>query len=166
MELLYTSCALVATFVNVVIQVTLVRYFQTGLFRSVCYSFVFGLAACSVACVFLWSSVNWWPDTVELSLIAVSTYVAMSYCYFHFVNLGETARRIRLLREISCFSSPPTVSQLIERYGPSEIYARRIQRLLQNQQIKIIDGSYVLGKPGMSLISRIMLTLRRLVFAR
>ena len=166
MEALYLLCTAVAAAINATTQVVLVRYFKKGLFASVCYGFFFGLAGCLLGCMFLLPLTGEFLDAAGFSLISILTYTVMSYCYFHFVNLGETARRIRLLREISAFKTPPTVAQLVERYGASEIYERRIERLIQNHQIRLIDGRYVIGQPSMSLISDLMSGLRWLVFGK
>ncbi len=164
MEALYTSCTLAAAFINAAMQIMFVRYLKKRLFASVCYGFVFGLVVCALGCIYLSSISGELLDVLGLSLISVLTYSIMSYCYFHFINLGETARRIRLLQEIDTFKTPPTVAQLVERYGSFEIYERRIDRLIQNHQIRLTDGRYVIGQPGMSLISHLMSGLRWLVF--
>ena len=166
MEDIYACCTLGAAFFNAATQIILVRYFRKGLFASVCYGFFFGLAGCLLGCIRLSSVPSELLDVAGLSLISISTYSVMSYCYFHFVNLGETGRRIRLLREISTFSTPPTVAQLVECYGACEIYERRIERLIQNQQIRLTNGRYVIGQPSMSLISDLMSGLRWLVFGK
>ena len=164
MELLYTYWTVAAVFVNVVTQIITVRYLRKGLLASVCVGFVFGLAGCVVSCVYLALLAEKLLDVAGFSLISVLTYLVISYCYFHFINLGETARRIRLLREISTFETSPTVAQLVKRYGASEIYQRRLERLVGSRQIKLANGRYVIGQSSMSLISRVMSGLRLLVF--
>ena len=41
-------------------------------------------------------------------------YAALSYCYFNFVNLGETARRIRILRELNDAPKRPDMGRTAE----------------------------------------------------
>ena len=39
-------------------------------------------------------------DALGQILLNAVIYAALGYCYFHFINLGETARRIRIIREL------------------------------------------------------------------
>ena len=90
-------------------------------------------------------------------------YGAFGYCYFHFINLGETARRIRLVREL--YESPDGLSEadLLRRYNSREILAARMSRLLANGQIISRGGRYFTGKPIVLLIARLMALMKLLV---
>src|SRR6056300_1407260 len=57
----------------------------------------------------------------------VLSYVCLGYCYFHFLNLGETARRIRLLREL--YESPGGLSEaeLLACYSGGDILSARMK---------------------------------------
>ena len=46
------------------------------------------------------------------------TYGVLSFGYFHFINLGETARRIRIIREIDAAGRPLTREVILDRYTP------------------------------------------------
>lgn len=87
-------------------------------------------------------------------------YAMLSYGYFHFVNLSESARRIRLLREIEEAGSGLTEAQILGRYNADEILNRRMKRLLSTGQIKERDGRLFIANPVMLISARIVLFLK------
>lgn len=60
--------------------------------------------------------------------------MCFAYIFFHFDNMGETARRIRLLWELYEHPTGLSTDGLLERYPSEEAYKRRIDRLLQAGQ--------------------------------
>ncbi|NIP99144.1 MAG: hypothetical protein GWM98_01035, partial [Nitrospinaceae bacterium] len=81
-------------------------------------------------------------------------FAALGYCYFHFVNLGETARRIRIVRELEESPDGLTLPQLLERYNARMILRVRVRRLVDNGQLILREGRYFIGNPTLLLISR------------
>lgn len=108
------------------------------------------------------------PATDRVFLIGANLiiYFCLSYCYFHFINMGETARRIRLLRELDQAPLGLTKEEILCRYNAEEIINRRMSRLMNNGQIKLCDGRYYIGSPVMLLISRIIVLLKVLILGR
>ncbi|MBF0274124.1 MAG: hypothetical protein HQK84_02715 [Nitrospinae bacterium] len=96
------------------------------------------------------------------------SYGALGYGYFHFVNLGETARRIRIIREI--FDSGEkgmSEEEILAIYNAKTIVNVRLNRLLNNGQIILKEGKYfVHGTPLMNIISSIMLFLKVLLLGK
>lgn len=84
----------------------------------------------------------------------------MGYCYFHFINLGETARRIRILRELYDRKEGLSMEEIFKRYNAKEIFERRIARLINNGQIIYKDGKYYIGKPIMLLMAKMIVTMK------
>jgi hypothetical protein len=71
-----------------------------------------------------------------MSLFAVIVFNGFLYAYFHFFNMSETARRIRMLilifeKEIN------TVDKVHENYSADQMVSARLDRLLQMQEISI-----------------------------
>jgi len=93
-------------------------------------------------------------------------YAALGYCYFHFINLGETARRIRILREL--YEAPEGLSQeeILERYNAKHIVDMRTHRLIHNSQIVERDGRYYIGNPVMFFIARSITMLKFFILRR
>jgi hypothetical protein len=100
--------------------------------------------------------------------IAVSTmtYIALGYCYFHFINLGETARRIRIVRELWESEDGLSMDELLKRYNASEIINVRLQRMMSKKQIVFRDGRYYIGKPIMLYISKAIVMMKLILLGR
>lgn len=68
-------------------------------------------------------------------------YVCLAYTYFHFFNMSETARRIKILYEIYR-SGRIAPSELETMYKTAGIVGTRLKRLLAMKQLKFADGYY------------------------
>ena len=99
-------------------------------------------------------------------LTNIVIYAALGYGYFHFVNLGETARRIRLLRELNEAEDGLTLTDLLARYDADQIVRVRLARLLASGQIVLRDGRYFIGRPTVLLIARSIVALKGIVLGR
>ena len=82
-----------------------------------------------------------WPLRLEgwlpvLAYLAV-VYNGLGYGYFHFFNLSETARRIRLLIEVYL-----GVESGKEQYQPELMVKNRINRLVALGQLEEVQGRY------------------------
>jgi hypothetical protein len=97
---------------------------------------------------------------LPLLLVNLLTYAELGYGYFHFINLGETARRIRILRELSDAPEGLTLAEILTRYNAQQIVALRLGRLIQNGQVVERDGKYYIGRPVMLLIAQSMTFLK------
>jgi hypothetical protein len=98
------------------------------------------------------------------SLECFVTYVALSYCYFHFINMGETARRVRILAELRDSKEGLSEKEILERYNSKEIVEKRITRLVKNRQVVIRDNKYYIAAPVMLFASKIMLAFKFILF--
>jgi hypothetical protein len=96
-------------------------------------------------------------------LMNLLTYSALGYCYFHFINLGETARRVRILREIYDSASGLRMEELLERYNARMIVQLRMERLLRNGQVVAEKGHYVIHRRAMVRIARLISLLERII---
>ncbi len=94
-------------------------------------------------------------DYTAILLVNVIAYSALGYCYFHFINLGETARRIRILREIyDSGEAGLTMHEILQKYNVKEILEKRAGRLQNNKQIILKEGKYFINSPIMFLIAK------------
>jgi len=113
--------------------------------------FVDKLARTDAACYFLTSLVS---------------YNGLGYCYFHFINLGETARRIRILRELYDNKSGLTEEGILKNYNSIHIVEKRLERLLKNKQIILKDNKYFVSNPAMLFMSNLIVFLKLLAFGK
>lgn len=91
-------------------------------------------------------------------------YSLLGYCYFHFVGLGETARRIRLLMEFLDAAEGLSYVELLNRYNSRDIVRVRMQRLLANGQIILRGGKLYIDKPVVLAMAKAIGTLKRMFF--
>ena len=140
---------------------------RAGMLKSLLAGFAIGL----IATLALEVCVDWrrsMPvgDSVGALAANLLAYAALGYCYFHFVNLGETARRIRILRELIEAGGTLSEAELLARYNAAEIVRVRIGRLLKTGQIVLADGRYVIARRALLVSARIVVMLKRLTLGR
>lgn len=155
MTTLQAVSPIAALAVNCAAQVLICRC-AGGLLRSVYLGFAAGLAACAPLCGF---SSELFP--------AVVAYGALGYCYFHFLNLGETARRIRIMRELAeAGGAGLSKEELLARYNAAKMLEARFARLRNTSQVIEKEGRYFLGRPTVLYMARALLLLKKLLLGR
>lgn len=103
------------------------------------------------------------PDRVDVVLPNVITFLFLIYCYFHFFNLGETGRRIRILLELAQSPEGLTEAEILARYDGNEILSRRIDRVKMAGQLIENCDLYVARGVGMRTMARLLNLLKRLL---
>lgn len=154
--------------INLSMQVSIFRYIpKLGLLKSEYIGFVIGLMTFFLfERYLLFSQLGFTKDFFAIFATNFVTYFSLGYCYFHFITLGETARRIRILREL--YDSPKglSVDEILERYNAKEIVEKRIKRLLDNGQIIYKNGKYYIGNPTMVLMAKIIITMKLILLGK
>lgn len=74
-------------------------------------------------------------------LYAFIVYNALGYAYFHFFNMSETARRIKILVEIKKQGFLET-DRLTQDYESGFMIKTRLRRLIDLNQIRELNGKY------------------------
>lgn len=91
------------------------------------------------------------------------SYLALSYCYYHFVQLGQTSIRIRIYTEIVASGCGLTVEEIAGRYNDSALMRLRLQRLLESGDLVERNRRYFVGRWRFVYISRILFRAKRLI---
>ena len=147
---------------NIVFQVLWFRSRPNyGLLKSEYLSFAVGLAI--IAGLQIFSNATYpqsLKDMWSISIFNLLIYGALSYCYFHFINLCLTARRIRLVRDLYAATNGLTLDQLLENYNSRVMVERRTERLLNSGQIFEQNGRYFIGKPMVLFAAWVMVILK------
>lgn len=154
--------------VNVGSQVILCRTARSlGLLRSLILGFGTGWLFALVSTLALGNFLDLATDDL-LAQMTVSglTTAALGYCYFHFVNLGETARRVRILRELTEAGGQLSREELLKRYNSADMVRQRLGRLLRSGQVVLRDGHYFIGKPTVLRMARAVELVGRIVGLR
>ncbi len=92
----------------------------------------------------------------------IIVYGCLANAYFHFFNMSETARRIRILYEVyrEGALSPAAFESLYRTTGIIEI---RLRRLVEMKQLKEEGGQYVVHGRSLLAAARIVVAWRRLL---
>ena len=159
---------LISFLINVISQVLLFRTNPGfGLLKSEYVGFVSGLIM--LALLHTYSFVEYRQSIEIISPILITnllTYGALGYCYFHFINLCLTARRIRLVRDLYKSANGLSMAEILEEYNANKMVQIRLKRLLDSGQIVFLDGKYYIGKPFILFTANCMVALKQLFLGK
>ena len=143
---------------DVVAQIAWLRCFPAGgIYRSMVGGFIAGAALLIAA------SLVWRDRPIGAHMADFGMYVCFAYVYFHWNNMGETGRRVRLLIELANAPAGLTRGQLLARYSAKEIVDRRIGRLLESNQVVASGSRLALGNPSVLAMTRIIGLVKRIL---
>ena len=150
---------LAGLFFNILLQIISFKIIlNKSLLKSICFGFLSG------GVVFLIVEYLF-NDKIGHVICNVVIYIFLSYNYFHFINLGETARRIRLLIELKESTDGLAINEVLERYNSKEIIRRRLDRLTKNGQVVSKSGRFYIDKPVMLIAAKALSCLRIFLLA-
>ena len=121
---------------NILFQIIWCRFKAGGgLLKSEYLGCLWGLIALFLMHIYLYGNQN--SSAIDIPFIMTNflIYIALSYCYFHFINLCLTARRIRLVRDLFASGNGLTLNEIQKNYNASEMLKKRTRRLLNSGQI-------------------------------
>lgn len=160
-ELLNLLVPVIGLLVNTVTQVIIARYFKRlGMLKSIVAGFIAGFLVLIIMQVL--------ATGLSIGFLALNSliYAALGYCYFHFINLGETARRIRILTELSDQPGGLTADELSQRYNARMMLDARIRRLVDNRQIRESESRFTVSSPIMLFSAQIILLLKLIIMGK
>ena len=95
------------------------------------------------------------------------TYAFLGYCYFSLIGLGETARRIRLLKDLYAVPNKGlSLSEILSGYSAKNMVDKRMDRLLNNGQVRLTEGRYYINKPIMLFFTKFSIFMKLLVLGK
>jgi len=152
--------------INVLVQICVLRLFPwIGLLKSIVVGFAAGVCGVLILELYIFIAfLESMPVLLSFLMVNLVIYTFLGYCYFHFLNLGETARRVRILREIDESEEGLTMDEVLEKYNAKEIVHKRLKRLLKNSQIIEKNGRYYIGNPAVLIMARVLLLLKIILF--
>lgn len=105
------------------------------------------------------------PDATALVVVDVLTYIALAWCYFHFVNILAVSLRVRLLREIGDAGSLSR-EEILGRYNAEAVVARRLERLVAGGHLDRRDGRLIVRSPFFLVLFDVFQILKVAVLGR
>jgi hypothetical protein len=154
--------------INILFQLGAFRFFPSvGMLKSIVIGFVSGFIFLLSFEFYVAISIEktMWESTGLLTTNFI-IYASLGYCYFHFINLGETARRIRILRELYDSKNGLSMEEILKRYNDRTIVDKRFNRLLSNGQIIFKDNAYFTGKPLVLWMAKLIVMLKRVMLGK
>lgn len=143
--------------VNILIQILSFRYVKLALLKSVFLGFSAG---------FFIIIISGLKSSLFILIANLIIYSAFASFYFNFISLGETARRVRILKELYDCRRGLSLEEILQRYSAEEIIERRIARLISNNQIIYKDAKFYISFPVMTYIVKLISLIRMIVFGR
>ena len=105
-------------------------------------------------------------DSICLLIVNLIIYSCLGYQYFNIISLGETARRIRIMREIYEAENGLTYLEILECYNARYILEVRLARLLNNRQIAFRNGRYFIENNTMAYITKFISVMKIIVLGK
>ena len=147
-----------------VFQFAMRRWFRCPLSVAYQTAILFGLIVLAVLLMSGSNAIS--SSSMWLVLLAVLTYINACYTFFHLNNMGETARRVRLVTEILEAGGRMDLEQLRQRYSSEEAIELRLVRLAAMGQITRWDGMIYQAGGAMRISALIVQFVKRLVLPR
>lgn len=95
-------------------------------------------------------------------LYGVLVYSGFAYSYFHFFNMSETARRIRILCELQA-AGPMSEAAFVQKYEPHSQIPIRLERLAAMGQVDRSGERYVLKSRFLWAVAVVLMSFRKLL---
>jgi hypothetical protein len=168
LDYIQATVPVIALTLNVAVQLMVARACrQGGLVRSIAAGFGAGLAGLLAlgACVAILQG-GPWHDRAAILLVNVGAYVALSFCFFAFLNLGVTSIRIRLFSELLHSRHGLSMEQVLSLYDYRKIIELRLERLLKRGQVIKRDGRYFLDSFVLWSIAAVVRSAKILVIGK
>lgn len=162
---LHLFCPVIALGINVIAQIVIFKLDKRHkLLRSVFMGFAAGvLSAGAIESFIVLTTSASIKKFIPALFVDITTYFALGYCYFHFINMGESARRVRLLRELDAAPGGLTEEQIFSKYSAKEIVNIRLTRLLNNKQIILRGERYYAANSTMLFISKALAFMKLII---
>jgi len=136
-------------------QIFMMRFFPgLGFFKSLFIGFFCGLFAIPGLFLLFQSQPHCGPNYYALITTNILTYLFLSYCYSDFLMFGESALRIRIMREILESKNGLSLKDILDKYNVRNIIGLRLKRLESKGQIFKLNDRYYLRSGILVLLAR------------
>ena len=165
---MHLASPLIGLLINTFIHIITYRYKKKlGLLKTLLIGFIGGFF--TVLVIEIVYQIPTKLTTMEIaaqSSLNIISFIALGYCYFHFCNLGETGRRIHIIREIWDNNNSLSMNNLLESYNAKTIIHARLQRMINSKQIFYQDNKYFTKNSPMLYMAKSMALLKSVLFKR
>ncbi len=156
-----------ALVVNMLSQVFLLRRSAGAHYmRSMLAGFSSGAIALCIAEIFISPHPPSLLDCIAEFAVRTLSYGGLSYCYFHFVNLGQSSIRVRIYSDLADNPLGLEIETLKQAYNESTLVVSRLQRLTSSGDIIERNGIYFVGKYRLVVVARILFFAKQLILGK
>ena len=158
---------ILSVLMNLIAQVFSFRYWKgSNYFLTIILGFGFGLAGFVVMeTLILWKAFS--TDHLLIALLVnAPIYVCLAYCYYSFVQLGQTSIRIRLYAEIASKPDGLSAEEVATEYSDDSLVAVRIHRLVESGDLIERNGAFFIGRGRLPLIGNILFFAKRFLLGK
>ena len=158
---------ILSVLVNLIVQVASFRYWKgSNYFLTIILGFSVGLAAfVFLETLFLWEDFST-DHLLTALLVNTPIYICLAYCYYSFVQLGQTSIRIRLYAEIASKTDGLSAEEVAREYSDDSLVAVRIQRLVESGDLIDRNGAFFIGRSRLPLIGDILFAAKRFLLGK
>lgn len=166
MSSLFSPIAALA--INMTVQIVGLRLRRgSHFFRSVVEGFFLGGLGFLIIEVLLIIDDQTQGDSVTTALLVnLPTYLALSYCYYSFVQLGQTSIRLRMYSEIASRATGVTIEEMEREYDENALTDMRLQRLIESGDILEKNGRYFIGRRRLLLVVHIIFAAKHIFLGK
>lgn len=153
--------------VNLIVQVLAFRHWKgSNYFLSIVLGFVAGLVAFVIMEVLFLRQTFSTDQLLTAFLVNAPIYVCLAYCFYSFVQLGQTSIRIRLYAEIASTPGGLGVKEVASEYSDDSLVAVRIHRLVESGDLIEMNGAFFVGRGRLPLIGNILFSAKRFLLGK
>jgi len=167
-DYLQVSVSILGFLANIISQVASFHYFLTlGLFRSIILGFAVGfitLVFFEIYLFFVSFQAN--GDFSPIVGVNLATYISLAYCYWAYINIGETSLRIRILRELHDSKEGLSMNELLAIYNPDDMFEKRLERLVKYKQIIRRGEKYFINKKILLIVAKIIVIMKLIIVGK
>jgi hypothetical protein len=161
-------CPILALAVNVIVQVVAFRLRRGAhFFRSIVEGFLSGAVVFAILEAALAPGGDSFKEYMVVAiLVNAPIYLALSYCAYNFIQLGQTSIRIRMYSEIAAKPSGASVEEMKREYDDKALMQARLRRLIESGDIIEKNGRYIVGRKRFLHISNVLFAVKRILLGK
>lgn len=153
---------------NVLVQILLVRARAgTHFLRSNVEAFLSGGLVLAATNTFLLRACPESNSTIHhLMMNNILLYISLSYCFYHFVNMGHSSLRLRIFQEVAKQKNGISLPDISNFYNERTLLSLRLQRLNESGDVVERDGRFFVARSRLIIISRLIVSTKYIILGK
>jgi hypothetical protein len=102
-------------------------------------------------------------ETISYFIVDLGAFGCLTFCYFAYLGLVESARRTTIMRQVHAAGGFITEKELLRRCSAERLVVPRLERLARKGQAREVNGRYRLGAGRTVLTISKLITMAKLI---